>query len=331
MTPPGAPRHVAIAVPARNEAARLPRLLTALGVAATLSPVPVTVLLLINNSDDGSARLARDVLHPALRIRTVETRFARSEACAGHARRVAMGLAARPGGLLMTTDADAVPGPRFIAAALRAVAGGADLVCGRISTRVPRVLATPSGARITAAEAAYAALVHETRHRIDQMAGRLPPGDRRPHYVESGAALAIRADAFRAIGGLPPRRHGEDRALVHHAAHSGLAVRYCDMMHARVSGRLRGRAEGGMAECLRHRMQDADPLADRAMLTPAQLAQLWEAALAGDTTPFPDRSLPQGAPARASDLEARLPVLARFVEDRVRPDFAAWSMQGLRA
>ncbi|TGN59751.1 glycosyltransferase, partial [Paracoccus liaowanqingii] len=298
--------HVTVAIPVRNEADRIPALLASLAEAARLAPLPVGVVILANNCTDASVSVARAFAHPALEVSVRTVTFQTPEASAGRARRVAMDLAARPGALLMTTDADALPQPRWIAVALEAVRCGADLVCGAISCEVPHVLATPSGARITRAEEAYADLQHQIRHCIDQMAGRQPLGAPRPHYMESGASMAIRADRYLAVGGLPRMDHSEDRAMVHRAEADGLSVRYVSEMQARVSARLQGRADGGMAACLRHRMQDHDPLADQAMLPPGLLGRLWAEALAGDLATYPCRSLAPARHLRASDLEAGL-------------------------
>lgn len=318
------PGRIAIAVPARNEQARLPRLLSALAAAAEFGSCPVSALVLANNCTDDTARVARAFRHPALAVETVETVFPPGQANAGRARRLAMDLAWRPDALLMTTDGDATPAPGFVAAALRHVAQGADLVCGTIGTDARHVLATPSGARIAAAEGAYGALVHEIRHCIDRMAGRQRADGDRPHYTESGAAIAIRGDAYAAIGGLPPIASSEDRALIHQAERHRLRIRYAPDMHAHVSARLFGRARGGMAECLRRRMTDPDPLADQAMLPLSVLRRLWAQAVASQAPLFPDRAVCCGPRLHASDLERRLPGLRDFVERRVRPEFARW-------
>lgn len=314
--------HVVVAIPVRDEAARIGRLLTALARAAERTSLPVTALILANNCSDDSVAVVQMFSHPALRIEIRQTVFPAGTASAGRARRMAMDLGAQPGALLMTTDADATPGPDWIAAALDAVQTGADLVCGTIITRVPHVLATLSGARITRAEVAHAALQHEIRHCLNQLSGHQPWGGACPHYMESGASMAIRADSYLAIGGLPARDHSEDRALVHLAGTRGLGIRYLPGMTARVSARLQGRAEGGMAACLRHRMQDRDPMADQAMLTPDMLRALWMQAQDGRLTPYPCRTEAPGPRLRASDLEAAYPALRDLVEQTVRPDFA---------
>ena len=321
--------RVVIAIPARDEALRIASLLRALTLAASRCHLPVAAVVLANNCTDRTACVARALSCPLLPVEVHETAFPDGRASAGRARRAVMELAARDGALLLTTDGDAVPRPGWIAAALREVAGGADLVCGTISARVDRVLATASGARIARVEGVYGALVHEIRHCLDRMAGRQPVGGPRPHYMESGASLAIRADAWRLIGGLPAVDSSEDRALVHRAERHGLTVRYADDMRARVSARLHGRAQGGMAECLRRRMCEGDPLADQAMLPLEMLRHLWARAMAGHRDRYPDRGRIWGLRLRASDLERDLPELERFVAVTVRPDFARWT-QGAR-
>ena len=322
LQPP--PDQIVIAIPVRNEAARIGRLLGALAVAASRCHLPVTAVVLANDCGDRTSAIARGFVQPSLRIELREVSFPDHQASAGRARRVAMDMAARGDALLMTTDGDAVPDPGWINAALGAVVTGADLVCGAITACVDHVLATASGARITRAEGAYAALVHEIRHCLDQMAGRQAVSAARPHYMESGASMAIRARAYRAIGGLPCVDAGEDRALVHRAEAHGLRIRYADDMRVRVSSRLHGRAQGGMAECLRQRMCDGDPLADQAMLPLEALRRLWAEALAGRPPGFPDRAQIYGTRLRASDLERDLPELNHFVATTVRPHFARW-------
>lgn len=307
--------QIVVAVPIRNEAKRLPRLLHALSAAAKRSALPVTLVVLANNCTDHSTRIVRSFAHGAMRVDLHDVDF--PEASAGIARRVAMDLAACPGALILTTDGDAAPYPDWIAAALRTVHAGADVVCGRIEADCRHVLATAPGQRVSAAEADYGELQHEIRHAIDRLAGRQGPA--RPHYIESGASLGIRADCYSLIGGLPPVRSSEDRAMVHRAETHGLVIRYAEDMGTVVSGRLNGRAEGGMAETLRQRMHDQDPLADQAMLPVHVLAELWAHAAAGYGPLFPNRAVPVGTRLRASNLEAELPGLRDLVELTVRP------------
>ncbi|WP_277020188.1 glycosyltransferase [Paracoccus hibiscisoli] len=318
----GAFNRIDIAIPVRDEAVRLPRLLKALARAAAGVSLPVRAVIFANDCTDASADIARAFRDASLEVVAIEAECETSDASAGRARRLAMDIAAVPGGLLMTTDADAVPGTMWIRAACQSVQAGADLVCGAISAHAPHVLATRSGARITHAERRYSAIQHRIRHALDQLAGRQAIGALRPHYMESGASMAILADRYLQVGGLPRMDHSEDRALVYRAELHDLIVHYCPTMQARVSARLRGRAMGGMAACLRHRMQQDDPLADQAMLPVDLLHDLWSDAMAGRATRYPDRSVAQGRVLRASDLEKGLAALTQLYVGTVRPDLS---------
>lgn len=322
-------QDVIVVIPVRNEAQRVRRLLVSVAAAANRCHLPVRTLVFANNCEDLTVDVARQFLmsgalegHVRYECLPGETAFA------GFARHRAMALAsgiAAENTLLMTTDGDAVVDPYWITSAVQAANAGADLICGTISTSCEDVLKTVSGSRITSAEAAYSNLLHEVRFCMDRIAGRQPLAGRRPHYMESGACIAIRADRYRDIGGIPATSTSEDRGLVFRAEAHGLNITYADAMAAWVSGRLDGRADGGMSACLRERMTSDDPLADQAMLPLEVVQRLWERTLAGERPPYPDRSLPVGPRLRASDLEAGLPALAEFVSGIVKPAFELWA------
>src|ERR1700761_912662 len=125
-----APKPV-VAVPARNEAARLPNLLNGLTHQTWLdhSNEALNVVLVLNNCDDRS----RDVVRAAaagsrkLSLEVVDVEFSPEDAHVGSARRLAMDRALEVGGansVLLTTDADAAPMPNWIEANLRAIEAG---------------------------------------------------------------------------------------------------------------------------------------------------------------------------------------------------------------
>ena len=90
-------------------------------------------------------------------------------------------------------------------------------------------------------------------------------------------------------------------------------------MRAAVSGRLDGRAVGGMAACLRARSLSSDPVADQSMLARPHIESLWKATREGQRVLWPDRSVSHGPAQRASDLERALPGLEVFLAEEVRP------------
>jgi hypothetical protein len=65
-----------------------------------------------------------------------------------------------------------------------------------------------------------------------------------------GANLAVRADAYLDVGGFSHVRHGEDQALVDALAARGHALLRTRTIAVTTSGRLRGRASGGLADRL---------------------------------------------------------------------------------
>ena len=77
------------------------------------------------------------------------------------------------------------------------------------------------------------------------------------HRVASGASLAVTLAAYRAIGGLPPVRLGEDAALVRTLEEGGFEVRHSLAALVTTSCRFDGRAKGGAADTMR--LRHAEP------------------------------------------------------------------------
>lgn len=331
----GAPR-IFVAIPAKDEEHDIGRALSALAEAAR--GMRCEVVVLANDCRDATAAVARshgrqgrDARRgdaPGFGVHAIECRLPPGRANAGHARRLAMDAAVAlcaPGDLLMTSDADAAVTPGTLQAVAAALAR-ADLVCGGISTTLPEAVASAASIRrIDGASEPARALVHEVRFAIDRLFGAQPEGAC-PHYVESGACLALTPDLYRRLGGLPDVASSEDRALVRAAEAAGARVAYAGAAHAWVSARLDGRAAGGMAEAIRTRLADPDPQADQSLIGVDALEAHWRHALAllaaGAPRPDPPEASP---PLRASDLERELPRLRAFVEGVVRPGVQARS------
>ena len=254
-----APRAI-IAIPAHDEAARLPACLGALGAQHQLGGYGETaVLVLANNCSDDTAGIARS-LAPTLPFRLLvqECRLPPALAHAGGARRTAMEAAAALAGprtTLLCTDADARPEPGWLAANLAGLAAGADAVAGTIRLDpAEAALLPPTLRRREALEASYAA-------RLEALAALLDPLAHDPwprHGTHSGASIALTLDAYRAIGGVPAVPVGEDRALFAALARLDARIRHCPAARVVVSCRLDGRAAGGMAETMRRRLDDPE-------------------------------------------------------------------------
>ncbi|MDO6415103.1 glycosyltransferase family 2 protein [Sphingomonas sp. BIUV-7] len=276
MTPP-----FCVCVPARNEAARLPRLFEALAAQDVDGLIPIA--LCINNSDDGSAELVRVIAaRPGsrLQLHLDEASFPPALAHAGSARRRAMdlGAAVSPAGLLLSTDADCRPPPSWIGANLAASAGGANMIGGRI---------------VIDPEEPLAPLVQNARHLWDAYWERVRaiedaidprPWDPAPrHGDHTGASLALPTSLYRAAGGVPLLALGEDRALVDAAITVGGRLAHPASVWTYVSPRQDGRAAGGMADDMR-RLHGEAGMGD-ALVAPAfthwQARAEWRRALRG--------------------------------------------------
>ena len=251
----------AVAIPARDEAERIGACIEALNGqdGAQLDHI----FLLVNNSFDDTAKIARSVrLHRATQLHIVERDLPPEQANAGFARRMAMARAAGlagPRGVILTTDADGLVDPDWLAANLAALAAGADVVAGWVDlhplewSQIPTKLHEDD-----ARECAYDALCDALHHRIDP-----DPADPAPRHTQhSGASIAVTAEAFALCGGVPPLRSGEDRALIAALRQVDARIRHSVGVHVTVSGRTEGRCEGGMADTIRRRLSQPDQFLD---------------------------------------------------------------------
>ena len=251
----------AIAIPARDEAERIGACLEALN--AQEGARPDHIYLLVNNSTDATAKIARSVrMHRAIHLHVVERDLPPEQANAGFARREAMARAAGlagPQGVVLTTDADGLADPDWLAANLAVLAAGADVAAGWVDlhplewSQIPAKLHEDD-----ARECAYDAICDALHDRIDP--DRADPAPR--HTQHSGASIAVTAAAFARCGGVPPLRSGEDRALIAALRRVDARIRHATEVHVTVSGRLEGRSEGGMADTIRRRLSQPDAYLD---------------------------------------------------------------------
>lgn len=246
-----------VAIPVKNEASHIQQCLEALAVQ--LNAPTFEVLLLLNNCVDTTAGIVRTVT-PDLpfAVHVLECDLSRSQASAGFARRLATQQAAlRVGqdGILLTTDADARVASDWIASNVAALSAGADAVAGY--------------AEIDADDAAkLPPHLHEIEDRVqllttllDKITSLLDPDTADPwprHAQHSGASIAVIAEVFHRAGGIPAVPCGEDRAFFAALRDVDARIRHCPKVRVVVSGRLHGRAQGGMADTLRRRLVRAD-------------------------------------------------------------------------
>jgi hypothetical protein len=250
-----------VAIPVKDEASHIGECLEAF--AGQQDAPAFEVLLLLNNCSDATAEIARgaqSTLPHALQIR--ECILPPPHASAGDARRLAMQQAAScvgADGVLMTTDADARVASNWIASNLAALNAGADAVAGCVEMDPEDAARLPSH-------------LHATEDRVqlltallDEIASILDPDPADPwprHAQHSGASIAVRAGVFHRVGGIPAVACAEDRAFFAALRAVDARIRHCSKVRVVVSGRLEGRAQGGMADTLRRRLVRADEWLD---------------------------------------------------------------------
>lgn len=246
----------AIIIPARNEAERIGRCLRRIGAQAGPSHCAI---LVVNGTTDSTIRVARKAAATtglALQIIECGSDFIGG---VGAARRTGCSWASRrfPGiTALLTTDADCIVARNWIARSLMHLSAH-DAVCGRVEPIADEagILAEmdPVPAKL---ESDYRQLVLMLyRHYCPDSAN---PG---PHHGETaGASLAISRAAYESVGGFRAMSTGEDCDLIRRLKRSGRRVIHAEDVVVKASCRLVGRADGGMAEALRDRLQGSNYL-----------------------------------------------------------------------
>lgn len=262
-----------IAIPACNEEQRIGDCLAALAVQrdACGRRIPLEcyrLLLYANNCSDATSSMAAQVqAGTGLCLEILEAVRDEERFAAGLARKTVMDMAAdrleasgAAGGLIMTTDADSMVSPTWLANSWRAFASGADCVAGYVDADPREYTALGRDFQNRGfAEEHYHALVAEAFALLDPR-----PHDPWPnHQVSSGASLAITLKMYRKIGGLPATASGEDSGLVLAVECQAGKVRHAMDVCVTTSCRLEGRAVGGAADAMRHRHAVCDAPCDQ--------------------------------------------------------------------
>ncbi|MDQ8704015.1 glycosyltransferase family A protein [Streptomyces sp. LHD-70] len=225
-----------VVVPAHQEAARIGATLEAL---AAQRDRDFTLVVVDNASTDATAAVAHAFARRAPFPVHVLSEPEKGVGCAVDTGfRFAIGRGAV---LLARTDADCLPRPGWTAGARGALARGAGLVCGRIDAR--RDEHGPLG------RAVFRALV-----RVAAFFGRIRPahhhrhGYLAPYRMHAGNNMAITADLYDAVGGMPRRPSPTDRLFLNRVRrHTTAIVRARDMVVENSTRRLRAYGVVGTA------------------------------------------------------------------------------------
>jgi hypothetical protein len=273
-------RRCVVAIPVKDEEQRLPGCLAALAAqrdrhGKSLDPACFGVVVFANNCNDRSADLARSLSEQlSLPVRVVEASLPPVEAHAGNARRAAMDIAEAwldeervSDGVILTTDADSRVSEDWISKNLAAIDAGADAVMGGIALDEEGDLLPEALHRRGRLESAYETLLIELSALLDPLAHNPWPH----HATISGASIAVTGEAYLRVGGLPRVPLGEDKAFVAELVRHDAKIRFCPEVRVTTSGRLDGRAPGGVADTLRLRSNDPTAYCDE-LLEPFRVA-----------------------------------------------------------
>jgi hypothetical protein len=101
-------------------------------------------------------------------------------------------------------------------------------------------------ARVQRLDETYRRLVSWVESRFDP-----EPGDPWPrHHQHFGSSLAVKAEAYRKVGGVPPRRYLEDLALYSALRRRDFRIRHSMRVRVQTSARLAGRTKFGWSRTL---------------------------------------------------------------------------------
>ena len=248
-----------VAIPVRDEAESIESSLLALAHQVDLTGKPLRrcyeVLLFANNCTDATVDIARRFAkqYPQLVLHVIDSELPSSQAYVGRARQIVMHEAYRRmaslggRGAIATTDGDTQVSATWVAANLYEIARGADAVGGRILfNKKDLELLTPQARAYRLRNFGYDYLKSKLEYYLDPDISEFPSR----HHQHYGASLAVSADAYRRVGGLPASKTPEDVAF--YKALRRIDARFCHSALVRVttSARLQGRTDIGAANQL---------------------------------------------------------------------------------
>ena len=229
------PKHVtrtydraAVVIPAHNEQARLPACLRAVLTAALCAPIPVTIVVVLDATDDESAQLAGRY-GPDVHFVSVDVGKVGAARAAGF--RYARSLSQDYGECwYATTDADSRVDPDWLVHQLRL---GADMVLGVVRVDDWSHHCADFADRFVRTYQA------QTYHADESADGR------HPHV--HGANMAFSARAYWRVGGFRSMSCGEDVDLAARFTAAGYCIHRDAELSVATSARTQARAPHGFA------------------------------------------------------------------------------------
>lgn len=245
-----------VVVPVKNEAIGLRHTLDALrcqqDAAGNVYPADAyEVLMLINNSNDGSYRVAKSYQrqHPKFQLHVEQIKLPKPYANVGTARRLLMDAAYRrltvvgdETGIIASTDGDTLVDSQWLYHTVAAIEAGNDAVGGRILT-----LAEINDARqFHLRDVTYRCLLAKAEALIDPQEHDPMPR----HFQFFGASMAVTCRMYKQVGCLPRVPHLEDMAFYESLLKHDARIRKSFDVRVYTSPRLHGRVAVGFSEQL---------------------------------------------------------------------------------
>jgi len=206
-----------VVVPAYQEAAGISDTLDCLAAQTDRS---FTLVVVENGSTDGTADVARRFVAVAPFPVHVIEELEQGVGCAADTGfRYAI---ARGATMLVRTDADCLPHSEWVAAARAALAAGAGMVCGRLRARRDE-----NGLLVRAGFVVLVVLANAL--------GKLRPSNRdrafrAPYRMHAGNNMAITAELYLAVGGMPRRAAPTDQIFRNRVRRHTAAIVYSRAM-----------------------------------------------------------------------------------------------------
>jgi glycosyltransferase involved in cell wall biosynthesis len=226
--------HVAVVVPARNEAERIAPAIRSICRAANQlraarPGLDIGIVVVLDACDDGTGKAAVDAAAPAgcLSLLDLRVHSAGASRAAGIRAALAATAASPEQVWLANTDADSVVPPHWLCGQVELAESGADAVLGTVEPDPGEL----DGSLLNA---------WARKHRF---------AEDHPHVF--GANFGVRASHYLRAGGFEPVRIHEDRILAERLRRAGSTVVATDTLRVITSSRLQGRAPHGFAGYLR--------------------------------------------------------------------------------
>ena len=296
-SPPQSDCRVSVVIPVRNEAENLPAVIQALANQVdnngdSLNPNIYEVLVLANNCTDNTVEVARQLGndYPLLHMHAIPVSIPLEVAHVGKARQMVMdeayrrlSLIGRQNRIIASTDGDTQVAPDWISALLKEFDKGVDAVGGRIiacRSQTPEI--SPRVSLHYLRRIAHAYISAQIECFLDPQSHDCWPR----HFQYYGANMAISAEMYGHIGGMPLVKDEEDVALYRQLKLADAKIRHSLEVRVRTSARRTGRATSGLSELLEtlsNAAQHQSVLVESPEITEARillrryLRQIWSA------------------------------------------------------